>query len=42
MALIVPKNNTNVTACTFTEANGKIPMSSIITGFMNKESKIQP
>lgn len=40
MTLIVPKNNSSVTACAFTEANGKIPMDSIITGFMNKESKI--
>lgn len=40
MALIVPKNNSSVTACTFTEANAKIPMNSIITGFMNKERKI--
>lgn len=40
MAPIVPKNNSSVTACTFTEANGRIPMNSIITVFMNKESKI--
>lgn len=43
MTLFVPKINSSemqVSACTITDTNGEISIPSIITVFMNKESKI--
>lgn len=42
MTLIVPKYISSLTACAFTEANGKIPTNSIVAVFIKRENKIQP